>query len=288
MLKDRLAKTWERLTRKYRIVYYDDESLNQVRTTRTSRLRTGLFYAFLVLLVTSAVALIIFFTPIIRQQIPGYMRPELEESYNATLSKVSELEKIIEEQQAMLSSFSRVAGVEIGDSAQQPWDASLPDMAEVRYAPAEQDSMIKVTPEQVQEISRRVMAAQAEAPALNLMSPVDGIITKGFIPGEKHYGIDIAADDNSFIRAASDGVVIFSEYSYTTGWVIGISHMRHKAISFYKHNSRLFKNVGDYVFAGEAIAVIGNTGSLQSGTHLHFELWLDNIPVNPEDFVLFN
>jgi murein DD-endopeptidase MepM/ murein hydrolase activator NlpD len=82
--------------------------------------------------------------------------------------------------------------------------------------------------------------------------------------------------------------VIFSEYSNTTGHVVGIWHSQSNLISFYKHNSRTFKTVGSYVFAGEAIAVIGNTGINSSGTHLHFELWYDNNPVNPADYINFN
>jgi murein DD-endopeptidase MepM/ murein hydrolase activator NlpD len=58
-------------------------------------------------------------------------------------------------------------------------------------------------------------------------------------------------------------------------------------ISFYKHNSQLLKSIGDQVRAGEAIAIIGNTGTLSDGPHLHFELWFDGKPVNPEDFIRF-
>ena len=125
--------------------------------------------------------------------------------------------------------------------------------------------------------------------ALNLVTPIDGYTTMEFDTDEKnHYGIDLVADENSMIRSVADGVVIFSEYSRTTGYVIGIWHGQNNLVSFYKHNSRLFKPVGSYVFAGEAIAVIGNTGINSSGTHLHFELWYDNNPVNPKDFILFN
>ena len=81
-------------------------------------------------------------------------------------------------------------------------------------------------------------------------------------------------------------LVIISHWAYETGYVIGVQH-NNDYISFYKHNSVLLKSVGDYVNAGDHIAIIGNSGELSSGTHLHFELWHKGIPVNPENYISF-
>ena len=54
-----------------------------------------------------------------------------------------------------------------------------------------------------------------------------------------------------------------------------------------KHNSLLLKSVGDFVKAGEHLAIIGNSGELSSGPHLHFELWHKGEPVNPENYISF-
>jgi murein DD-endopeptidase MepM/ murein hydrolase activator NlpD len=58
-------------------------------------------------------------------------------------------------------------------------------------------------------------------------------------------------------------------------------------LSIYKHNSKLLKKTGNFVGNGEAIAIIGNTGELTDGPHLHFELWFKSTPLNPEDYILF-
>ena len=55
----------------------------------------------------------------------------------------------------------------------------------------------------------------------------------------------------------------------------------------YKHNNSLYKNQGDYVSAGEVIATAGNSGTLTTGTHLHFELWHQGYPVDPQQFIDF-
>jgi murein DD-endopeptidase MepM/ murein hydrolase activator NlpD len=75
-------------------------------------------------------------------------------------------------------------------------------------------------------------------------------------------------------------------WTLETGWVIQVQH-ESNLISVYKHNSELLKRVGDYVKVGEPIAIIGNSGELTTGPHLHFELWYNGIPLNPEDYVSF-
>jgi murein DD-endopeptidase MepM/ murein hydrolase activator NlpD len=55
----------------------------------------------------------------------------------------------------------------------------------------------------------------------------------------------------------------------------------------YRHNAELFKIQGDKVRAGEAVAIMGNTGKETTGPHLHFEMWLNGQSINPEDYIKF-
>ena len=75
-------------------------------------------------------------------------------------------------------------------------------------------------------------------------------------------------------------------WTIETGWVIQIQH-DNNLISTYKHNAELLKKAGDYVKAGEAIAIIGNSGEFTTGPHLHFELWYKGMALNPEDYISF-
>jgi len=84
-----------------------------------------------------------------------------------------------------------------------------------------------------------------------------------------------------------DGYVFSSDWTLETGNTIGIQHSNN-LISFYKHNSALLKKTGEYVKAGEAVAIIGNTCTLSSGPHLHFELWHSGKAIDPENFIIFN
>jgi murein DD-endopeptidase MepM/ murein hydrolase activator NlpD len=113
-----------------------------------------------------------------------------------------------------------------------------------------------------------------------------GIITNNYDPSGKHYGVDIVAAKNAAIKSTLDGTVIFAEWTLQTGYTIAVQH-QDNLISVYKHNSVLLKKEGDYVTAGAVIAIIGETGELTTGPHLHFELWYDGSPVNPRDYMVF-
>ena len=117
-------------------------------------------------------------------------------------------------------------------------------------------------------------------------TPLKGFVTNNFNALNSHYGIDIVAKKNEPIKATLDGTVIFCDWTIKTGYVIAIQH-QNNIISVYKHNSALMKKEGNYVKAGEVIAIIGNTGELTSGPHLHFELWYDGKAVNPKEFMRF-
>ena len=292
MLKERMAGVWAKLVKKYRLVLFDHESLSQTRRVMIRPLTAILGVSGTLLAVTTLTALLIFKAPIIHKHIPGF-QSHLSEDYMVLQRKNNELEREVAEMDSMLKVFTSVMGShsQVNGSV---WESPTPTVAENNVEPGkvaessgnpEQNS--QALPSHLHALESRPV--QPGPSILNLVAPIDGYVTKDFEPKDKpHYGIDLAAEENSMVRSVADGMVVFSEYSNTTGYVIGIWHSQSNLISFYKHNSRLFKTVGSYVFAGEAIAVIGNTGINSTGTHLHFELWYDNNPVNPADYIQFN
>jgi murein DD-endopeptidase MepM/ murein hydrolase activator NlpD len=127
---------------------------------------------------------------------------------------------------------------------------------------------------------------ETQLQGISFFPPIKGTITERFDAKNKHFGIDLVAKANEPIKAAADGTVILASWTEDTGNVIAIQHQG-EIVSFYKHNAALFKKVGDFVKAGDVIAIIGNTGRLSSGPHLHFELWYKGNAINPEKFVSF-
>ncbi|HKL38658.1 MAG TPA: M23 family metallopeptidase, partial [Bacteroidales bacterium] len=116
--------------------------------------------------------------------------------------------------------------------------------------------------------------------------PVQGMITNSFNAKEKHFGTDIVSGGNNVVVAALEGTVTMADWTLKTGWIIQIQH-GNNLLTVYKHNAELLKEEGDHVNAGEPIAIIGNSGELTTGPHLHFELWRDGTPMDPEKYIVF-
>jgi murein DD-endopeptidase MepM/ murein hydrolase activator NlpD len=117
-------------------------------------------------------------------------------------------------------------------------------------------------------------------------SPISGLVSRKFSLKDDHYGVDVVAKKNEPVMAVASGTVIISSWTQDSGYVLAIQHSSN-LISIYKHNAELLKKTGSFVNGAEVIAIIGNTGELTDGPHLHFELWYNGNPVNPEDFVSF-
>lgn len=119
-----------------------------------------------------------------------------------------------------------------------------------------------------------------------LFKPLEGIVSDSYNAKSDHLGVDIVAKQDEPVKVVAEGTVVFASWTQDSGYVIAVQH-RGNLLSLYKHNSDLLKNVGNFVTAGEVISIIGNTGELTSGPHLHFELWYNGNPVDPEEFIRF-
>jgi murein DD-endopeptidase MepM/ murein hydrolase activator NlpD len=120
---------------------------------------------------------------------------------------------------------------------------------------------------------------------LPLRLPAKGYVTRGFQPSQGHFGIDIAGKQGSPVAAAADGFVVFAGWTYDAGNMIIIAHGG-GYFTFYKHNQALLKAANSLVKRGEPIALLGNTGAMSHGPHLHFEVWKDGVALDPSDYVL--
>jgi murein DD-endopeptidase MepM/ murein hydrolase activator NlpD len=117
-------------------------------------------------------------------------------------------------------------------------------------------------------------------------TPITGFISDHYDVKKGHYGIDVVAKTNEPVKSIADGMVILASWTQDAGYVITVQH-RGNLISVYKHNAELLKKVGTFVNAGDIIAIVGNSGEMTDGPHLHFELWYNGNSLNPEEFVTF-
>jgi murein DD-endopeptidase MepM/ murein hydrolase activator NlpD len=117
--------------------------------------------------------------------------------------------------------------------------------------------------------------------------PVNGYISRGFNPDNGHMGIDFVIKTGTPVYSAAGGYVVFADYTVNDGYMMIIAHSD-EYITVYKHCSSLLKKTRDIVSEGEMIALSGNTGELSTGPHLHFEIWKNGKPIDPQNLFINN
>ena len=123
------------------------------------------------------------------------------------------------------------------------------------------------------------------APDFPARYPVQGTLTRRYSPEEEHYGLDIATKNNEPVINIADGSVFNSSWTINNGYVISVQHSE-GVVTTYKHLSKLNKKEGDLVLKGDILGEIGNAGVLSTGPHLHFEIWKNGVPQNPEVYLI--
>ena len=148
------------------------------------------------------------------------------------------------------------------------------------------DSVFRQAFEITEQQDQIRISTNSELDEVFFFSPITGLISRKYNLPEDHYGVDIVSKRNEPVMSVASGTVILASWTQDSGYVIAIQHNAN-LISIYKHNAELLKKTGSFVNGGEVIAIIGNTGDLTDGPHLHFELWYKGNTVDPEDFVTF-
>ncbi|PKO97192.1 MAG: peptidase M23 [Bacteroidetes bacterium HGW-Bacteroidetes-7] len=279
-----------RLRSKFRFSIFNDTSHEELFVFRANGLMMLVSIALAVIFIIGSVTLLISFTPL-REFIPGYPNAQTRRAIVQNAIKADSLEHTIRMWDFHLNNIQRiVSGLEPLQpenltSAATPGDTSL--KATFSQSVSKEDSILReevIRQEKFNLGSGNRSIEQIEG--LHFFPPVKGVISNGFNMATNHPFIDIAAPANSVVSAVLDGTVVLAAWTEETGFTIQIQH-ENDLISIYKHNSKLLKKSGDRVSAGMAIGLVGNTGTLSSGYHLHFELWHKGVPVDPTKYIKF-
>ncbi|EJW96893.1 membrane peptidase [gut metagenome] len=152
--------------------------------------------------------------------------------------------------------------------------------------PGARDSLLRTTviKEEQFGISEKAKR-QLPIEGIHFFTPLKGVVSQGYNKLVHPY-IDITAPANSVVKSILDGTVISAGKDEDSGYTIHIQH-GNNLVSVYKHNQKLLKKTGDRIQAGTPIALVGNTGKLSTGDHLHFELWYNGEAVDPTKYINF-
>ena len=282
--KEGREKYWSKLFHKYRFVIMTDSSFEEKLSVKLTRINVIAFVATLVFLCFFSTMLLIAYTPL-SEYVPGKSSVEVQKSLIELNIKSDSLEAILVNRSIYLENINKIINGEeliTPENYTEITNTQIP----ISFEKSKEDSLFRVKVEAEDKSSIYKKDKPNNNAALMFFTPLTGLISDGYNNKTKHFGIDLVAKEKSRISSVLEGTVIISHWAYETGYVIGVQH-KNDYLSFYKHNSVLLKSVGDYVNAGDHIAIIGNSGELSSGPHLHFELWHKGIPVNPENYISF-
>lgn len=287
MAEKEKKKILHKLKSKYRLSIYNDESFQEVWFMRLSRLNVISYVGGLAILLVIIVIVLIAFTPI-REFIPGYPDGKTRRNIYVNALKVDSLEREISLWKNYYENMNQILRGDAPKSNESRLDSNI-RYREISFSRSLEDSLLRAQIEEDEMYNLSVFDSKAKNNTIkNILfyPPVKGVVTSTFNIQQDHFGTDLVAAPNEAVVAIADGTVILSTWTIDTGYIIQIQHADN-LISLYKHNSKLLKRQGARVMAGEAIAIIGNSGELTTGPHLHFELWHNGNPVDPEKFIKF-
>jgi murein DD-endopeptidase MepM/ murein hydrolase activator NlpD len=277
----------EKLRQKYRLVILNDSSFEEKFSLRLTPGGILIMVSAITIVMSILVVSLIAFTPF-REYIPGYGDVSNQKELIKLSVKVDSMEYLMDAKNWYINNLNNVLNGNISPDDSKLNRDSSKKYQNVNVKPSKNDSELRKEIESQDKFSL-TLGNKNNSTGISgyfFFSPVKGMITHSFNMAEGHFGVDVAAKENEFIKAVLDGTVVFSGWTANDGYVIQMQH-GNNLMSVYKHNSDLTKNVGDHVKAGEPIAIIGNTGESSTSTHLHFELWYNGTPVNPQDYILF-
>lgn len=276
----------QRLREKYRVNVLNPDNFEELSSFTVSWLQIIMVLSIIVVITIFICTALFAYTPI-RSYFQTDTGSEWKKSdVKSILSRLDSMEREADRYKAYSDNFKAILTGKQPDSLNQvEGDVSNEEVNEEDLffvSPA--DSTLRK--EYEEERLNLVDGASVIDYGFHFYPPVNGVVADPFDKNRAHYAVDVVANKDEAVKATLDGIVIFSDYTVSTGYVLMLQHTN-DFISVYKHNSVLLKSVGSFVRAGETIGIVGNSGELTSGRHLHFELWQKGQALNPSEYINF-
>ncbi len=279
---------FRKLRDKYRLVIVNEKTFEERFSMRLSRLNIFSVTTLLFLLVVSLTVLLITFTPV-KEYIPGFgnsdYRIQSEMNELRVDSIASELRQFKRYKDTLRSILNGTIGEHTPTNSPDHIHSDAIDLSN-SAADSAFRTAVEYQDQYALAFNHDHKTKKHRLAGVFFYCPLRGKVIQSFNAQKDHFGVDVVAGKNKPISATLDGTVVWANWTPEDGYVIALQHS-HEFISIYKHNSALLKKAGDRVKAGEAIAIIGNTGTTSTGPHLHFELWQNGQATDPEKWIVF-
>jgi len=283
----------------YDVLFVPIDQALRTKKLRVSRLRLWMAGGGLFFLIVAFTLAVLIYTPLaLYVPIPN---PELERKYGKEIIETQRRLKGLADDVLLLRDYNLQLRKALGEGGKSDSSVSSRTLANQVPYPPELTSRIDNTDVvegadtlSLDEGDYEVGSSQYNAvvtsneglhAAFPLLAPTEGFASQGFDPSRRHFGIDYAAKRGTAVFAASDGYVLFAGWTYDDGNMLMVAH-GNGYVTVYKHNQVLMKGAHAFVRRGEVVALLGVSGKTSTGPHLHFEVWKDGVPQDPNEFLL--
>lgn len=284
--REKRRKLRKKLFTKNRLVVLNEDTFEEMFSLRLTLMNVFVVATIGMVVIITVTTYIIAFTPL-REYIPGYASTKLKKEATALALKSDSLMVALQNNDAYIQSVRRVLTDDLdyarlsGDSITAAQGAGT-EVSNLQASEEELALRAQVAAEDKYNLFEKASAKVGTV----LFPPVRGMITDKYDIRKKHYAVDVAVGKNTAVKAAANGTVIFAEWTPGSGHVIIVRH-GDGFLTVYKHCESLTAEQGDVVKTGEVLGIAGTSGAHSTGIHLHFELWKDGYPIDPEQFVSF-
>ncbi len=289
MSKFKLKFFFEKIHFRYKLSVLNENTLEETWHVRFSKFQLFL-YVFLILTIIFLINFFLIIKTPLRTFVPGYLDMEIRPQLMDESLRVDSLIKETQSTDEYLLVIKDLVSGKVQISDDDTKDSLLSKSQEYQFIEkSKREAAFCEQFENEEKYRLSVDKPEEESGTTIFCSPANGVISKSFQEkGKTHYGIDIQISANESIRSVADGNIISAQYTLDDGYVVMIQH-ENNFVSIYKRNSMFLKKVGDHVKGGEAIAIAANLWEKKEGEkiYLHFELWRDGKPQNPENYILF-
>ena len=278
---------WEKWRYKYRFVILNSDDFEERVSFKLSRLNLFVLSSFALVFLIGGTILLVSLTPL-REYIPGYTSTNMRRQVVELNHLSDSLLRVVESKDRYLNNIRLIIDGKTLEEINDTNGSAKLNTEDIVFETISEDSALRLQVEEEERFNLFGSVNKKENSLENVLffTPIKGVVTQSFNTKIDHLGVDIVAKENEAIKATLPGTVVLSSWTSETGYVIAVLH-ENNLFSVYKHNSVLLRKQGAKVSAGEAIAIIGNSGELSTGPHLHFELWHNNKPVDPEQYIVF-
>lgn len=287
--KKEKKKLIHRLRNKYRLLVINETTYDERLSILLSPLNVISMIGLTVFIVAGITIALIVYTPM-REWIPGYPSDQIRRQAYHAANLADSLEVVVRRNKRYNDNIKLLLTGEVPQDSFLLGKNDAVNFQNIHFLKSPEDSLLRERFDKEERYNIALDNPENEKrlkETILFFPPMRGEISGKFDPESGHLGVDITGAEGEPIMAALEGTIIFAAWTSETGYVIELMH-RNGLVTVYKHNSILLGKAGDRVTAGQPIAIIGNTGEITTGPHLHFELWQEGRPLNPVDYISFN